>query len=191
MGPQMQKICTKCISKYFQYISLKFYVMTNVFECFGKLMFWNLFLVQNWHVPYFLHHLFTFRNSSRARIVSILCTCFHIKLLFFFFFESVTFTRITRRAEQELSFKVIAPAPTYLLWKMWIRVLRILDFGVYFSPEAVSQSLSKNNPTENKICRNSDDTETCTSSKTYRGENVLEAIATSYKTKLQVNICLL
>ena len=40
-------------------------------------------------------------------------------------------------------------------------------------------------------CRNSDDTETCTSSKTYRGENVLEAIATSYKTKLQVNICLL
>ena len=149
MGPQMQKICTKCISKYFQYISLKFYVMTNVFECFGKLMFWNLFLVQNWHVPYFLHHLFTFRNSSRARIVSILCTCFHIKLIFLFF-ESVTFTRITRRAEQELSFKVIAPAPTYLLWKMWIRVLRILDFGVYFSPEAVSQSLSKNNPTENK-----------------------------------------
>ena len=69
---------------------------------------------------------------------------------FLFFFESVTFTRITRRAEQELPFKVIAPAPTYLLWKMWIQVLRILDFGVYFSPEAVSQSLSKNNPTENK-----------------------------------------
>ena len=30
--------------------------------------------------------------------------------------------------------------------------------------------------------------ETCTSSKTYRGKNVSEVIATSYKTKLQTNI---
>ena len=37
-------------------------------------------------------------------------------------------------------------------------------------------------------CPNASDKETCTSSKTYRGENVLEVIAISYKTKLQVEI---
>ena len=42
----------------------------------------KLFLVQNWHVPYFLYYLFTFNNRSTARIVSILCTCFHIKFFF-------------------------------------------------------------------------------------------------------------
>ena len=37
-------------------------------------------------------------------------------------------------------------------------------------------------------CGNLSDTETCTGSKTYRGENVLQVVATNYKTKLQINI---
>ena len=114
-----------------------------------------------------------------------------ISNFYFSFFWKCNFHAHYEACRTRTFLQSYSTAPTYLLWKMWIRVLRILDFGVYFSPEAVSQSLSKNNPTENKICRNSDDTETCTSSKTYRGENVLEAIATSYKTKLQVNICLM
>ena len=41
------------------------------------------FLVQNWHVPYFLFHRFVFRDTFSIRIGSpLLCrTCFHIKLL--------------------------------------------------------------------------------------------------------------
>ena len=40
-------------------------------------------------------------------------------------------------------------------------------------------------------CRNSSDTETCSNSKKYTGENVLEVITASYKTKLQNNMCFL
>ena len=49
-----------------------------------------------------------------------------------------------------VSFRIIATSPKYVLWKMWIRVLWIIHFGVYFSSEAVLQSLSKNDPTESK-----------------------------------------
>ena len=49
--------------------------------------------------------------------------------------------------------------------------------------------INENNPTKKQVdAEISSDTETCTSWKTCREENVLQVIATNYKTKLQINI---
>ena len=81
MAPKMQEIYTKWITKYVAYILLKFYMMANLFDCFGKLMFWNLCLVQNWHVSYFFYHLFAFHNSSSARVHSLYLFSYEIFFL--------------------------------------------------------------------------------------------------------------
>ena len=145
--------------------------MTNLFQCFGNLAL-NLFLVENWHVPYFLYHLLAFPNSSSARIESIICACFHIKLWFFFFFFCWKFT--------------------FQNYNNFSQISIVKDGNTSFANNAFCclgffrRGLTK--PVEQlktNRCRNSSYTETCTSSKTYRGESVVDVIATSYKTKLQ------
>ena len=63
-----------------------------------------------------------------------------------------------------------------------------VNFVFSFSSEAFLQGLSKNNSTKNKSMPKFKWPETCTSSKTYKGESILEVIATSYKTELHINI---
>ena len=97
----------KIFENMFLQVFLKFYVMADLF---GR------FLVQNWHVPYFLFHRFVFRDPFSVRIGRpLLCrTCFHMKLLKTFL-ESTAFTRITTCTKQELYFRIIATSPRYLL----------------------------------------------------------------------------
>ena len=137
-------------------------------------MWWQTYLNV---VPYFLYYLFTFYNSSSARIESILCTYFHIKLLIFF--ESVPFTCITMCTEQKLSFRIIATSPRYTSF------VNFTFWCLFFFRGGLTRPVVQ--PKTNR-CRNTSETETYTSSKTYRGDNVLEIFATSYKTKLQINI---
>ena len=60
---------------------------------------------------------------------------------------------------------------------------------LFFFRRGLIRPVKENSPTKKaNQCRNSSDTETCTSSKTCLGENVLQVIATTYKTKLQINI---
>ena len=99
---------------------------------------------------------------------------------FNFFSEGVALPRITTCKEQELSFRIIATFPRYIMRKVWIRVLWILHFVIYFSLEEVLQGLLKNNTTKKQIDADIQLTmKNCTSSETYWGENVLQVIATN------------
>ena len=137
----------------------------------------KLFLVQNWHVPYFLYYLFTFNNRSTARIVSILCTCFHIKL----FFQTLYDMYRTRTFFQNYSnFSQVS-----IVKNVNTTLVNITFWCLFFFRSGLTRPVVQ--PKANR-CQNASDTEACTSLKTYRGENFLKVIATSYKTKLQINI---
>ena len=151
-------------------------------------MFRNLFLVKQWHVPYFLYHLFAFHNSFSARSEWIICTCLHIKPLHIYLFECEPFTCIIMFTEQELSFRIIANSPIHLLWKCEYEICEYYILVFIFLQKRSYKACRRLIHPKTSRCRNPSDTKKCSSSKTYRAENVLEVIAISYKTKLRINI---
>lgn len=125
-------------------------MIINLFECFGKLMFRNLFLVKQWHVPYFLYHLFAFHNSPSAKIESpffVLVFVIFFSFLKVYLSRGLRFNRIRALFLNYSNFCQVSIAENVST--------SFVNFVFSFSSEAVLQGLSKNNSTKNKSMPNS------------------------------------
>ena len=127
----------------FHYI-VKFFIFSVIFGYFGKLI----------HSVLFWYKIYMFIISCVISLIfpvweSTVCACFHIKLLIFLWMCS--FHVHYDVTEQELSFLIIATSPRYVMQKVWIQVLWILQYVGYFSSEEILQCLSKNNPIKKQI----------------------------------------
>ena len=118
-----------------------------IFGCFGKLILWNLFWykIDMFNISCVISLLFMTVSVQDSTIRA----CFRIKLLTFFW--KCSFQAHYGMCWKELSFRIIATSPIYVMLKEWIRLLWILHVVVYFSSEEVLQDLSKNNPTKKQI----------------------------------------
>ena len=150
-------------------------------------MWWRIYLdVFNWHAWYFLWHFFAFHDSFSTRngSPSFVRACFYIKLLHIFL-KILVFRCISTSTEQEL-FRLITASSSIYSEKCKYEFSNITFCFWLFLSTRVLQGMSKNQKTSQ--CWNSSDTETCTSSKTYRGENVIGAITKNNKDKFQITI---
>ena len=131
MGPKVQKY--KYFTKYVEHVFL-------MIDLFGR------FLIQNWHVSYFLSISLLFVVTS---VLESGVHC-HFKLFFISNFY-IFFLKMLPHKYYDV-YRIMTTAPKYPLQKMWISALEILRFAVvYFSSEAVLQDVSKNNPNKNQI----------------------------------------
>ena len=157
-------------------------------------MWWRIYLdVFNWHAWYFLWHFFAFHDSFSTRngSPSFVRACFYIKLLHIFL-KILVFRCISTSTEQEL-FRLITASSSIYSEKCKYEFSNITFCFWFFLSTRVLQGMSKNQKTnqfnqKKSQCWNSSDTETCTSSKTYRGENVIGAITKNNKDKFQITI---
>ena len=130
---------------------------------------------------------FNTRNGSP----SFARACFYIKLLHIFL-KILVFRCIATCTEQEL-FRVITTSCSIYSEKCKYEFSNIKFCFWLFLSTRVLQGMSKNQKTnqsnqKTSQCWNSSDTETCTSSKTYRGENVIGTITKNKKDKFQITI---
>ena len=161
--------------------------MTNLFEYLNVLV--NLgfetyvwYKIDMFHISYIISLLFIIFPVLKSRVHSL-----YLFLSFFFFSflkvhlsRGLRFNRIRALFLNYSNFCQVSIAENVST--------SFANFVFSFSSEAVLQGLSKNNSTKNKSMSKFKWPETCTSSKTYKRESVLEVIATSYKTELHINI---
>ena len=143
-------------------------------------------------------HFFAFRDSFSTRngSPSFARACFYIKLLHIFL-KILVFRCIATCTEQEL-FRVITTSCSIYSEKCKYEFSNIKFCFWLFLSTRVLQGMSKNQKTnqsnqKTSQCWNLSDTETCTSSKTYRGENVIgqsqKARKTNFKLQLLASKC--
>ena len=135
-----------------------------------------------------MYHLSAFHNSSCARIKFIICTCFDNKLLIFLFFFKVYLPSVLRYVQNK---KFSSELQTSVMKNVNTSSVNITFCCLVFFRRGFYQTIRRIIQPKATRCRNSSDTETCSNSKKYTGENVLEVITASYKTKLQNNMCFL
>lgn len=129
--------------------------------------------------------------STRNGSPSFARACFYIKLLHIFL-KILVFRCIATCTEQEL-FRVITTSCSIYSEKCKYEFSNIKFCFWLFLSTRVLQGMSKNQKTnqsnqKTSQCWNSSDTETCTNSKTYRGENVTGTITKNKKDKFQITI---
>ena len=134
--------------------------------------FWSLFWykIEMFHISCIVSLLFIIVPTIESRAHSLYLFSYQN---FDFVFESVAFLRITICTEQELSYRIVASSPRYLLWNMWMQLLWISHFVLYFFSEEALQGLWKNNPTEKQIHTKIQVTMKCAPARRRTEENAL------------------
>ena len=117
---------------------------------------------------------------------STVCVFFQIKL----FFLKMKLSRPLRRVQNKnFRSELQQLLPDMQCEKCEYQFCEYDIFLQCFFRRGLTMYIKENNPTKKQIdAEISSDTETCSSWKTCREENVLQVIATNYKTKLQINI---
>ena len=189
----MRRIWAPKYKEYVQNASLNMCNRFTVIFCDDRLIwiFWKpyiltLILVKNWPVSHFLHRLFAFHNSSSAGIEGPFFALVFISYIYFFLkcrFHVHYNVYRTRNLFQNYSiFSQISIAKN--VNTSFVNI----TFCCFSSSEAILQGLSKNKPTGKQIDTEIKMTIKYAAWRRTWGENVLEAIATNYKTKLQINV---